>query len=93
MREAAQRTGIRVALPDDVDVAHGDVDRDAVANLQRDIRQHAVAQIDRVVETEQPARCAQLAGEVLEDPLTADAGVGVLARRRERRGLGRALRR
>ena len=90
--QRAQRLSVGVALPDDVDVAHRQVDRLAGSTLLRHVEQHAVAHVDRVVQADEPAGRAVRAREVLEHALAADAGVGVLAgRRRRRRRLGRAL--
>src|SRR3954447_25199434 len=55
MREEAQRLLVRLALPEDVDVAHADVDRLAREHLGGDVVQHAVAHVDRVFEAHQPA--------------------------------------
>ena len=50
LRERGERERVRVALPDDVDVPHGQVDRLTACDAQREVDQHAVAEIDRVVE-------------------------------------------
>ncbi len=60
-REAAQDLRVGVALPDDVDVAHGDVDRLAALHLRGDVEEDAVAHVDRVVEADDAARRAVLA--------------------------------
>ena len=78
-REAAQRHRVRVALPDHVDVAHGHVDRLAVAHLAGDVVEHAVAQVDRVVQPEDSARRAAPSRSTSEHALAADAAGGVLA--------------
>ena len=80
VRQAAQRDRVGVALPDDVDMAHGEVDRLAVAHLAADVVQHAVAHVDGVVQAEQAAGRAVLGREILEHALAADAGLGVVAR-------------
>ena len=60
------------------------------AILRAEIGQHPVAELDRVVEAQDRHRRAVAAGEVLEDPLAPQAGLGVLADRAGRRGLVRA---
>ena len=56
--EAAQRVAVRVALPDRVEEADGQVDRLAGEDLARDVDERAVAQVDGVVEPEdQRAQC------------------------------------
>ena len=59
MAQRAQRLRIGVALPDHVDMAHGHVDRLAGLDLARDVVQHAVAHVDRVVEPDQAARACR----------------------------------
>src|ERR1700683_1767923 len=71
--QTAQRQRIRVALPDDIDVAHADVHRLFVADLAGNIKQNAVAHIDRIVQTEQAAGCGVGLREILEYPF-APAG-------------------
>ena len=91
VRQAAQRHGVGIALPDHVDVAHGEIDGLAVAHLGGDVVQHAIAHVDGVVEPHEAAGRAEPRGEMLEHALAADAGVGVVAGRRDgRRLLGRA---
>ena len=85
--EAAQRHGVGVALPDDVDMAHGEVDGLPVAHLGGDVVQDAVAHVDCVVEADDAAGGAEAGGEMLEHALAAGAGVGIVARRRDRRRL------
>src|SRR3954452_2813662 len=55
MREEAQRLLVRLALPEDVDVAHGDVDRLAGEYFGGNVVQHAVAHVDRLFEAHHPA--------------------------------------
>ena len=80
---AAHRVG--VALPDHVGVAHRHVDRLAVAHLARDVVQHAVAQVDRVVEAEDQARRAARLGVPAQHALAAEAARRVVAGRRQER--------
>ena len=46
-----------------------------------DIVEHAVAQIDGIVQTDQAARRSVLMGEILKYPLSADTGIGVFTDR------------
>jgi hypothetical protein len=50
MRQTTQRLRRCIALPDEIDMAEADVDRLALQDLARDIVQHAVAHVDRVIE-------------------------------------------
>ena len=91
MREAAQRLRRGVALPDEVDVAEADVDRLAVKDLCRDVVQHAVAHVDRVVQPEQSAGRCEFAREIFKHALASDAGLRVFAGRIGRERLIGAL--
>ena len=90
--QAAQRDRVGVPLPDHVDLAHRDVDRLAVAHLARDVVEHAVAQVDRIVEPVDQTGVPRVS-EYQCSPLAPDAAGGVFARRRqERLVLARAAR-
>ena len=56
--ERTQTNGVGVALPNDVGVAHGEIDRDAIDHLLRDIDEDAIATLDRVIEPQQNHRRA-----------------------------------
>ena len=73
VREAAQRPVVRVALPDDVDVPHAQIDRLLSQHARRDVHEHAVAEIDGVVEAHDRHASATSRGRVLEDALAAEA--------------------
>src|SRR6185295_8271840 len=75
MRQTTQRLRRCVALPDEIDMAEADVDRLALQDLARDIVQHAVAHVDRVIEPEQPSGRRILPREILEHALASDAGL------------------
>src|ERR1051326_4728944 len=85
MAQAAQRQRIGVALPDYVDMAHGDVDRLIVAHLAGDVEQNAVAHVDCVIQPEQPAGRAISLRKIVEHALTADARTRIVARAGEPR--------
>ena len=87
MGEAAQRLRRGIALPDEIDMAEADIDRRALEDLGRDVVQHAIAHVDRVVEAEQPARRFELVREIFEHALAADAGLRVFAGRIGRHAL------
>ena len=53
MGQQPQRLFVGLALPDHVDVAHGHVNGLVGEHLGRDIEQHAVAHVDRVLEPHQ----------------------------------------
>src|SRR5258708_22222172 len=91
MCEAAQRLRRRIALPDEIDMAEADIDRLALKYLGRDVVQHAVAHVDRVVQPEQPAGRFELLRKILEHALAPDAGLRVFAGRSGRNGLIGAL--
>src|SRR3712207_7542457 len=50
VRQAFDGDPVRVGLPDDVHVPHAQVNGLAPQHLEREVREHAVAQIDGVVE-------------------------------------------
>src|ERR1700682_951234 len=87
MRKAAQRLGRGIALPDEIDMAEADVDRLAAEDLARDVVQHAIAHVDRVIQPEQPAGRGKFAREIFEHALAADAGLRVFAGRFWGKGL------
>ena len=82
--EALEGTGIGVTLPNHVGVAHGDIDGHVGGDLLGDVEEHAVAEVDGVAEAEEEGGGVVLAGEVGEEALATDAGVGILAGWRER---------
>jgi len=88
--ERAQRDIVGIALPDHVEVADAVGDRLVVPDLGRDVMQHAVAQIDRIVEAEEQHAGAERLGAVLEHPFASEAGLGVFADRSGRNRLGAA---
>ena len=53
MTQGAKRKRVGITLPDHVDVAHRHIDNSARADFPGDVVQHAVAQIDRIIETKQ----------------------------------------
>jgi len=85
MREAAQRISAGVALPDDVHMAGREIDRLAVAHLARDVEPARRNAGRSRSSGEQPARRAVSRAEMLEQALAPDTGIGVFARRIERR--------
>ena len=79
-----ERHGVGVALPDDVDRAHRQVDRFAGQNLPGQIDEHAVAQLAGVVQPHDRQPRAGSAAEVVVEPFAADAAGGIFADRHER---------
>src|SRR5215831_3101546 len=65
MAEGAQHHVIGVALPDDVDVAGGEIDRLARAYAGGDVVQHTVAHVDRVIEADDAAGRSARARKIL----------------------------
>ena len=59
--------------------------------LARDVVQHAVAHVDRVIQPEQPAGRGEFAREIFEHALAADAGLRIFAGRIGRQALVGAL--
>src|SRR2546429_698769 len=53
MAEQPERLLVGLALPDDVDVSHADVDRLAGEHLCRDVVQHPVAHVDGIFQAHQ----------------------------------------
>ena len=90
MAQRLQRHGVGVALPDDVDGAHRQVDRLARQNLPGQIDEHAVAQLAGVVQPHDRQPRAAGAAEIVVQPFAADAARGVFADGRERIGFERA---
>ena len=60
MRQAAQRHRIGIALPDHVDVAHAHVNWPPLEDFLADVQQDAIAQVDGIVQPEQPAGRGEL---------------------------------
>src|SRR3954451_13564794 len=75
MTQRAQHYGIGIALPDDVDVARSEVDRLACEHARGDVVQHAVAHVDRVIESDDAPRRSARAREISEHALARDAGI------------------
>src|SRR5205814_9131786 len=72
-RQTLDGNTIRVALPDDVHVAHRQRNRLTAPNANGDVDEHAIAQIDGVIEPNtSDARTVAVGGE-LEEPLATDA--------------------
>src|SRR5207253_5038342 len=71
MCEAAQRLYGRVALPDEIDLAEADVDCFALQDLCRDVMQHAISHVDRVVQPKQSPGRRKFAREILEHALAS----------------------
>ena len=69
--ERPERDRVRVALPDHVDVAHAEVDRFSRAHPVGDVPQHAVAQIDGIVEPQDRHRRAVRSGRRTRAPAPA----------------------
>src|ERR1043166_1449353 len=91
MRQGAERDGVRVPLPDDVDPTHRDVHLPAGAHPIRDVAQHAVPRLDGVVEPEDRHRRPVPPGEELQHPLPRQRRLGVFADRAHRVGLDRTV--
>ena len=62
-------------------MADADVDRLALQHLARDVVQHAVAHVDRIIQPEQPARRRIFVRKILKHALAPDAGLRVFAGR------------
>src|SRR5689334_5181070 len=77
--ETLDRQSIRVTLPDHVHVSHGEWHRHTAAHLQREVRQHTVAEIDGVVEPNDGDACLVSSRKELEEPLAAEARHRILA--------------
>ena len=77
--EAEEGEGVGIALPDGVEVAHGDVHWLAIPDLACDVHHDAVAEVAGVVEADEGDRGAAGLAEVFEDALAAEAAHGVLA--------------
>ena len=93
MAEGLEGHGVGVALPDDVDGAHREVDGLAGENLPGEIDEDAVAQLAGVVEADDGDARAAGAAEVVVEALAADAAGGVFADGHERIGFdGAAVR-
>src|SRR3954471_3838176 len=75
MTQRAQHNGIGIALPDDVDMARGEVDRLACEDARGDVVQHAVAHVDRIVEADDAPRRSPCAREISEHAFARDAGI------------------
>lgn len=69
MLKASDGTGARIALPDAIQPAHGDVDWLALEHVECDVDEYAVPQFDDVVEPVYPLGCDGAAEVVGIDPL------------------------
>ena len=79
MAQRAQDAFIGVALPDAVEMPHGQIDDVAVINFLGDVVQYAVPEINGVVQPDQGHRRAVAAGLVFEEPFARKTGTGVFA--------------
>ena len=77
--EAEEGEGVGIALPDGVEIAHGDVHGLAVPDLACDVHHDTVAEVAGVVETDEGDGGAVGLAEVFEDALAAEAAHGVFA--------------
>jgi hypothetical protein len=85
VREQAQALVVGVALPDDVGIAHRQVQCDPAVHGGCHVVQHAVAGIDRIRQAHGAPGRTVLARTELEHPLAAHARIGVVAGGRQRR--------
>ena len=79
MVETAQDAAICFALPDNVGMACGEINRLACEHLGSDIPQYAVTHVDGVVETDRAPRRAVFRRKELEHAFAAQAGLGIFA--------------
>ncbi len=91
--EGAEGDGVGVALPEEVDVAHGDFDRFAGVDFLGDFEQDAVAQIAGVVEPDHHDRGFLGARKMFKNAFAAEAAHGVFADRVGNVGLARTAQR
>ena len=55
MSQGAEHLLVRLTLPDDIGMTHGDVYRLAALNRIRHVKQNAIAQVDGVAKADQSA--------------------------------------
>ena len=73
MRQTLDGNAIRVALPDDIHVSHRQRNRLTTPNANGDVDEHAIAQIDGVIEPNTGDARTVAVGGKLEQPLATDA--------------------
>src|SRR3984893_14548381 len=72
MREGTQANGIRVSLPNDIHERHMKIDGPSLKNRRADGEQHAVAKINRIIQSKNSNRRAPLARAVLKHTFSAE---------------------
>lgn len=79
MRKGAQARRISISLPDNVDLPHAQINRAATEYGESNIHQHAVAQLDGIVQSQKRNRRTPLAGSVLEHSFSAKGRLSIFA--------------
>ena len=82
MIESSQANRIRVALPDDVNGSHAEIDWPAFKHGGSDVEQYAIPHFDCVVQAQNSGRRSPGLGGVLECTFPSENGLRVLADRR-----------